>query len=590
MAVRQPIVTVLGHVDHGKTKFLDMIRGSTIVEKEAGAITQHIGATEVPISAIEKISGNLIRKFGFQIEIPGLLFIDTPGHEAFSNLRKRGGSIADISVLVIDINQGMQPQTYEAIEILRGFKVPFIVAANKIDLIQGYESKNDEFSRNIENQQEHAKKLLDEKIYSLVGKLFEKGFQSERFDRCTDFTRQIPIVPTCAKTGEGLPEVLMLLAGLSQKFLKSQLVIDENTAGKGTILEVKEERGLGKTIDIILYEGMLRVNDKIALGGKRQVIETKIRALLKPPVMEQIGLNSMEKFVSVKEVHAAAGVKIAAPELADALAGAPIIAVKNGNEAKMIAEEIAEVKVETHSEGVVLKADTLGALEAMVLLLEKQGLKPKIADVGDVTRRDIMEALSVKEKKPFEAIVFAFNVGIEPGAEEEAKKREIKIFSGNIIYKVIDDYQKWIAEMKNAERKKTLECIVLPAKMVFIKGFIFRNSEPAIFGVKILQGCVRSGVELMNGKGEIVGRLEAIQSQNESVKEARKSMEVAISVKGAVIGRNLKQGEELLTFIPKRNFSELEKLNDFLSSEEFELIDFIKKIEQHKEKMKEAVR
>jgi translation initiation factor 5B len=588
MAVRQPIVTVLGHVDHGKTKFLDMIRGSTIVEKEAGAITQHIGATEVPISAIEKISGNLIKEYGFQIEIPGLLFIDTPGHEAFSNLRKRGGSIADMSVLVVDINQGMQQQTFEAVEILRGFKVPFIVAANKIDLIQGYESKKEEFSKNIENQGEHAKKLLDEKIYALVGKLFECGFQSERFDRCNDFTKQIPIVPTCAKTGEGLPEVLMLLAGLSQKFLKTRLTIDKTVAGKGTILEVKEERGLGKTIDIILYDGELKVNDKIALGGKHHVIETKIRALLKPPAMEQIG-QTAEKFVSVKEVHAAAGVKIAAPELADALAGAPIMAVKTGNEAKMIAEEIAEVKIETHTEGIVLKADTLGALEAMVLLLEKQGLKPKIADVGDITRRDIMEALAVKEKKPFEAIVFAFNVGIEQGAEEEAKKREIKIFSGNVIYNVINDYQKWISEIKEAERRKILECVVLPARMIFMKGFIFRNSEPAIFGVKILQGCIRPGVEIMNEKGEIIGRLEAIQAQNESVKEAKKNQEVAISVKGAVIGRNLKQGEELLTFIPKRNFLEFEKLSNFLSSEEFELVEFIKKLELQKEKRKEAI-
>ncbi|MDD5163527.1 MAG: translation initiation factor IF-2 [Candidatus ainarchaeum sp.] len=588
MAIRQPIVTVLGHVDHGKTKFLDMIRGSAIVEKEAGAITQHIGATEVPMSAIEKISGNLIRKFGFKIEIPGLLFIDTPGHEAFSNLRKRGGSIADMSVLVVDINQGMQQQTFEALEILRGFKVPFIVAANKIDLIQGYESKNEEFSKNIENQEERAKKLLDEKIYALVGKLFEHGLQSERFDRCNDFTKQIPIVPACAKTGEGLPEVLMLLAGLSQKFLKSQLTIDENIPGKGTILEVKEERGLGKTIDIILYDGMLKVNDKIALGGKHSVIETKIRALLKPPAMEQIG-QTAEKFVSVKEVHAAAGVKIAAPDLADALAGAPLLAVKTGNEAKMIEEEIAEVKIETQAEGVVLKADTLGALEAMVLLIGKQGLKPKIADVGDVTRRDIMEALAVKEKKPFEAIVFAFNVGIEPGAEEEAKKREIKIFSGNVIYKVIDDYQKWISEMKEAERKKTLECVVLPARMVFMRGFVFRNSDPAIFGIKILQGCIRPGIEIMNEKGAIIGKLEAIQSQNESVKEAKKSQEVAVSVKGAVIGRNLAPGEELLTFMPKKNFLELDKLSGFLSSEELELVEVIKKLESQKEKSKGMV-
>ncbi|HLD59211.1 MAG TPA: translation initiation factor IF-2 [archaeon] len=581
MIVRQPIVTVLGHVDHGKTKFLDNIRGTAIAEKEAGAITQHIGATEVPAEIIEKVSGDLIKKFGFQLEIPGLLFIDTPGHEAFTNLRKRGGSIADISVLVIDIMQGMQPQTFEAIEILKGFKVPFIVAANKIDLLQGYFSKEKEFSKNIGLQTEKTQKLLDEKIYELLGKLFEKGLQSERFDRCTDFTKQIPIVPTSAKTGEGIPEALMLLTGLSQRFLKKQLMIDENEAGKGTILEVKEERGLGKTIDIILYTGTLKVNDKIVFGGRHSIVETKIRALLKPPVLSEIG-QANEKFVSAKEVHAACGVKIAAPELSDALAGAPIMAVKTGNEKDIIAKEISEVKIETGTDGAILKADTLGALEALVLLLKKQNLVPKLADIGDVTRSDIMEALAVKEKKPFEAVVFAFNVNTEPAALEEAKKREIPVFKGNVIYKVIEDYSEWLKQQKEAERKKVLDSVVLPVRIIFLKQFVFRNSEPAIFGVKILEGRLRSGAELMNKKGETIGRLDAIQAQNESVKEAKKNQEVSISVKGAVIGRNLKPGEELFSHIPKRNFSEFAQLKDFLSQEEFELIDFIQKIEKQK--------
>lgn len=588
MIIRQPIVTVLGHVDHGKTKLLDKIRGTAIAEKEAGAITQHIGATEVPISAIQKISGDLIQKFGFKIEIPGLLFIDTPGHEAFANLRKRGGSIADMSVLVIDIMQGMQEQTFESIEILKSFKVPFVIAANKIDLLQGYESKEGEFSKNIEMQTEKTKKILDDKIYALLGKLFEKGLQSERFDRCTDFTKQIPIVPICAKIGEGIPEILMLLAGLSQKFLKNQLTIDENKAGKGTILEVKEEKGLGKTIDIILYEGTLKVNEKIVLGAKNGVIETKIRALLKPPALEEISKTS-EKFVSIQEVHAAAGIKIAAPNLGEALAGSPIIAVKTGTEAKQISEEIAEVKIETETEGAVLKADTLGALEAMVLLLKKNKLKPKIADIGEVTRRDIMEALAVKEKKPLEAIIFAFNVTIEPGAEEEAKKREIQIFKGNIIYKILEDYQKWITQMKEQETKKTLNHITLPVHIEFMRNCIFRNSNPAIFGIKILEGQLRSGIEIMNKKGIVIGKIEAIQSQKESVETAKKNCEVAISVQGATIGRNIKPGEEFFAHIPKKQFEEFEKLKNLLSNEDFELIEFIKKIEEKMKKTKEAV-
>ncbi|MBN1941298.1 MAG: translation initiation factor IF-2 [Candidatus Diapherotrites archaeon] len=582
MIVRQPIVTVLGHVDHGKTKFLDMVRGTTITEAEAGAITQHIGATEVPLRVVEKIAGDLLKKFGFKVESDGLLFIDTPGHEAFTNLRKRGGSIADIAVLVIDINQGVQPQTEEAIEILKSFKVPFIVAANKIDMLQGYYSKEGEFSKNIQEQSDKAEQLLDEKIYVLVGKLFEKGFNAERFDRCNDFTKQVAIVPTSAKTGEGIPEALVLLSGLSQKFLKDRLTIDEHKAGKGTILEVKEERGLGKTVDIILYEGMLEINEPIVLGGKHEIIETKIRALLKPKPLQEIR-QTTEKFNYVKQVNAACGVKIAAPNLGDALPGAPLMGVKKGNEKEIIEKEIAEVKVETSADGVVLKADTLGALEALVMLLEKQGLKPKHADVGDVTRRDIMDALSAKEKKPLEAIIFAFNVGIEGAAEEEAKKRGIKIFSGNVIYKIVEDYEKWIKEIKETERKKVLDKVVLPVKIEFLKGFVFRNTDPAIFGVKVLDGTLRAGPELINKQGKIIGRVEAVQDKNESLKEAKKGKEVAVSVQGATIGRNVKPGETLFSYIPKSSEEKYEKLKDFLKEDDFELIQEIFKIQKQKE-------
>ncbi len=576
--IRQPIITVMGHVDHGKTTLLDSIRGTTVADREAGAITQHIGATEVPLNVIEKISGELIRKFGFKLSIPGLLFIDTPGHEAFTNLRKRGGSIADLAVLVIDITQGPQPQTIEALEILRSYKTPFLIAANKIDKLFEWNSIEGSFSKNLENQSPKGLKVLDEKVYETVGWLYEKGFQCERFDRCSDFTKQIPIIPLSAKTKEGLPELLMLLSGLSQKFLEKNLEIHESEAGKGTILEVKEERGLGTTIDVILYEGHLSLGDEIVLGGKNGIIKAKIRALLEPKPLSEMR-ESGEKFASVKIVYAATGVKIAAPGLDDALSGSPVLAAAGKNEEQIIKDELGSIQFDTELVGPILKTDTLGALEALIKLLELNNLKPKKADVGSVNRKDIMEAISVKELDAYKGVVFAFNVKIDDIAQAEAIKRDIKIFNGNIIYRLIEDYQQWLFAEREKQKNAVLEKIALPAKFVFLPGFIFRNSKPAVIGIKVLEGTLRPGIRVINRNG-IIGTVDAIQSKGESVKEAKKGDEVAVSISGFTVGRDLNEKDELYSLIPSKDFEEIQKVLNAFSDGEKELLNEIKQMQK----------
>ncbi|MCK5322422.1 MAG: GTP-binding protein, partial [Candidatus Aenigmarchaeota archaeon] len=268
MKVRQPIVSIMAHVDHGKTSLLDYIRGgSQVTAKEAGGITQHIGATEIPLDKIKLICGDMISKLNIDFKIPGLLFIDTPGHAAFNLLRERGGSLADIAIVVVDVTEGCKPQTDEVLKILKTHKIPFIVAANKIDKISGWKSYNDEcFASTFDKQREDIKTILDTKVYELIGQLHERGFSSERFDRVSDFTKQISIVPICAVTGEGVPELISMLAGLAQKFLEKQLEIDENGIGRGTILEVKEVKGLGTTADVILYDGIARKGDTLVIG------------------------------------------------------------------------------------------------------------------------------------------------------------------------------------------------------------------------------------------------------------------------------------------------------------------------------------
>jgi len=579
--IREPIISVLGHVDHGKTKFLDKIRGSTVAEREAGKITQHIGATEVPIETIKEISGALITKFGFELNIPGLLFIDTPGHEAFTNLRKRGGSIADLAVLVVDVHQGFQPQTIEAIEILRSFKTPFIVAATKIDKLKNWNSVEGSFLENMKNQSTEAEQEMDEKIYKIIAELHKHGFPSEQIDRCEKLAEQVPIVPMSSITGEGIPEILMLLTGLSQRFLKKELNVAEDEELKGTVLEVRDETGFGTTIDVILYNGKICTGQEIALGGKNGLIKAKIRALLKPRPLEEMR-DSKKKFVKVNEAVAACGVKIAAPGLDEALAGSPLLEFNERAEEKILAE-IESVKVKGTS-GVVLKTDTLGSLEALTRVFGEKGIPIKKGDIGNVTKHDVMEAESVKQKDPLHGVVIAFNVTIDEHAELEAKKACVKLFSGNVIYSIIEEFEEFLEREKNRMKEETEGKIILPAKALFLKGFVFRRSKPAIIGVKILTGKLRAGAKLMRENGKIVGKAECLQCKNEKVCEAKKGEELAISITGATVGRNLEEGDIFYTFIPEKHFPEFNSLE--LSKEELELVQKIKEIEAKAEVVK----
>ncbi|MCS7131860.1 MAG: translation initiation factor IF-2, partial [Hadesarchaea archaeon] len=281
--IRQPIISVLGHVDHGKTTLLDKIRGTAVAAREPGQITQWIGASEVPVSAIEKVCGRLINLLGIKLAVPGLLFIDTPGHEAFTNLRRRGGALADLAALVVDVTEGFMPQTLESLTILKSYRTPFMLVANKIDKIPGWRPMPDAcFLDSFAKQREEVKRALDDEVYELVGKLHEQGFEAERFDRVSDFRRQVCIVPASARTGEGIPEVLAVLAGLAQRFLERELTIEVSGPARGTVLEVKEEVGMGTTIDVIIYDGTLARGDQFVVGGLDRVIRSKVRGLLQP--------------------------------------------------------------------------------------------------------------------------------------------------------------------------------------------------------------------------------------------------------------------------------------------------------------------
>lgn len=567
MPIRQPIISVLGHVDSGKTTLLDKIRGSTVALGESGGITQHIGASTIPIKNILGICGDLVKKMGVDVKIPGLLFIDTPGHEAFTTLRKRGGSIADLAILVIDINEGFQPQTEESLMFLKEFKTPFVVAATKIDRILGWRSENSCFLPNFREQDERAQNEVEEKIYKIIGQLGEKGLKSERYDRVDDFAKEVCIVPVSAITGEGIPDLLMVLTGLAQKYLEKRLEVSEEM-GKGTILEVREFRGLGTTIDVILYDGVINKGDILVIGG-RKIVTTNVKALLKPEPLKEMRVEKM--FRQVEQVSAATGVKISAPNLENVIAGSPVRFVTDEKDLEKarrdIKREIEEVEIETENEGIILKADTLGSLEGLIKVLGDLKIPIRKAKVGNVLKADVMESAGMK--KP---LVFAFHVEILPDALETAKNQDVKIFKSDIIYKLIEDHQKWEEEEKKRSEKELLESVTHPGRIKILPGYVFRQSKPAIFGVEILGGIVKPGYKLRKGE-KVIGEVKELQSEGENVEKAKIGEKVAVSVGGVTIGRQINEGDTLETVMKERDFEVLKKLKAKLPEDERKLLE-----------------
>jgi len=568
--IRSPILVLLGHVDHGKTSLVDKVRGTAIAKGEPGAITQYISASYVPLEVIRSLCGHLLKQMSIELDLPGLLWIDCPGHEAFTTLRKRGGAIADLAILVVDVNEGFKPQTDESLNYLKQFKTPFVVAATKIDRMLGWIANNDRcFVDSFSEQTPRTQDELEQKIYRLTGQLAERGFQAERFDRISDFSKQVAVVPVSSVTGEGIPDLLMIVGGIAQKYLKGRLEITTEE-GKGTVLEVKEFKGLGMTIDVVLYDGEIRKGDCLVIGGShsKEPVVTRVKALLQPAPLRELRVE--KSFLSLESVTAAAGIKIAAPELEKVIAGSPLRAVRNESEVakarEEIAKEIEEVEIETDREGIILKADTLGGLEALIKILRDIGISIRRAKVGELSKSDIMEIRTLEEP-----VVFCFNVKISEEIEKLAKDNNVTVFSSNVIYTIIEEYQKWVQDRKKREEEAILHKAARPGRVRVLPGYVFRQSRPAVFGVEVLKGIIKPGARLK--KKEIVGEIKEMQMRGENVREAKSGDKVAISMPDVTIGKEVKEGDELDVFLSYEDQDTLKSIRHKLSEEEKELLD-----------------
>lgn len=575
--MRSPIIVTLAHVDHGKTTLLDYIRNTAIAQKEAGGITQSIGSTFVPKEVIEKKCGYLLKQFHVDVQIPGLLWIDTPGHAAFTTMRQRGGKIADIAVLLIDINEGVKPQTEESIHILKVSKTPFVVGMNKIDKIFGWKSENEYFLKNLSNQSPEAISELEKKFYQITEKLSEQGVKVERFDRIKDFTKQIAGIPISAKTGEGVPELLVILTGLSQQYLKTRL--ETTGKSKGVVLEVKEVRGLGTTIDTIIYDGYLKKNDYIIIEGDPPIV-SKIKALFIPNPLKD--MRAEKQFRSIEECHAAAGVKIVASSLENVIAGSEFRTTSLKDEIELLKEELIRekklVEVENEQDGLILKAGTIGGLEALLNIFDRYPVRR--ASVGLITKRDIIDAAT--NKNEFNKIVLGFDIVPSDEAKQFAKDHGISIITSDVIYKVLEEYEKWVKKKKENIKQKELKTIARAGKIKILSGCVFRTSNPAIVGCEVLAGLIKPGSKLLKISDGIkhIGEIKQIQIQGENVEEVKTGERAAISIQGPIVGRQIKEGDELYTDITKEDYEKMLKFSDLVSKSELEAAEEIKKIKK----------
>jgi len=490
--LRSPICCILGHVDTGKTKLLDKIRQTNVQEGEAGGITQQIGATYFPVEALQSKTQVVNKDGSFEFKVPGLLVIDTPGHESFSNLRSRGSSLCNIAILVVDIMHGLEPQTLESMKLLRDRKTPFIVALNKIDRLYGWKKiDNNGFQDSLAMQNKGVQNEFRDRLEKTKIAFAEQGFNSELYYENKSMARNVSLVPTSAHTGEGIPDMLKLLVSLTQERMTNKLMYLSEV--ECTVLEVKVIEGLGTTIDVVLSNGILREGDRIVLCGVQGPIATNIRALLTPAPLKELRLKS--QYVHNQEVKASLGVKIAANDLEHAIAGSRLMVVGPGDDEEELEEEVMSDiesllgKVSKTGRGVSVQASTLGSLEALLEFLRVSKIPVANISIGPVYKRDVMSAGIMLEKAKEYAVMLCFDVKIDKEAQAYADDVGVKIFTADIIYHLFDDFTKHMAQLVEHKKEETKLLAVFPCVLTPVA--VFNKKDPIVVGIDVTEGSLR---------------------------------------------------------------------------------------------------
>lgn len=571
--LRSPICCIMGHVDTGKTKLLDKVRQTNVQEGEAGGITQQIGATYFPVDALKQKIAVVNKDNSFEFKVPGLLVIDTPGHESFSNLRSRGSSLCNIAILVVDIMHGLEPQTLESMRMLRDRKTPFIVALNKIDRLYGWKKiDNNGIQDSLAFQNKSVQNEFKDRVEKTKLAFAEQGFNSELYWKNKNMARYVSLVPTSAHTGEGVPDMLKLLTQLTQERMTNKLMYLSEV--ECTVLEVKVIEGLGTTIDVVLSNGILREGDRIILCGVNGPIATNIRALLTPAPLKELRLKS--QYVHNKEVKASLGVKIAANDLEHAIAGSRLLVCGPDDDEEDLCDEVMSdlenllSKVSTDNRGVTVQASTLGSLEALLEFLRVSKIPVANISIGPVYKRDVMRAGTMLEKAKQYAVMLCFDVKVDKEAQAYADEAGIKIFTADIIYHLFDDFTKHMEQLKEEKKEEKKMSAVFPCVLSPIA--VFNKKDPIVVGVDVIEGSLRLLTPIcavktntVTGKKEIIklGRVSSIEREHKQINVCKKGQPaVAVKIEGSnqpLYGRQLEEKDTLYSLISRESIDTLKE-------------------------------
>ncbi|XP_071991873.1 eukaryotic translation initiation factor 5B isoform X2 [Engystomops pustulosus] len=588
--LRAPVICVLGHVDTGKTKILDKLRHTHVQDSEAGGITQQIGATNVPLDAIKEQT-KMVKNFDREdIKIPGMLIIDTPGHESFSNLRNRGSSLCDIAILVVDIMHGLEPQTIESLNLLKNKKCPFIVALNKIDRLYDWKkSPETDVAATLKKQKKNTKDEFEERTKAIIVEFAQQGLNAALFYENKDPRTFVSLVPTSAHTGDGMGNLISLLVDLTQTMLSKRLAHSEEL--RAQVMEVKALPGMGTTIDVILINGRLREGDTVIVPGVEGPIVTQIRGLLLPPPMKELRVkNQYEKH---KEVLAAQGVKILGKDLEKTLAGLPFLVAHKEDEIPVLRDElIHELKqtlnaIKLEEKGVYVQASTLGSLEALLEFLKTSEVPYAGINIGPVHKRDVMKASVMLEHDPQYAVILAFDVRIEREAQEMADSLGVRIFSAEIIYHLFDAFTKYRQDYKKQKQEEFKHIAVFPCKVRILPQFIFNSRDPIVMGVVIEAGQLKQGTPICVPSKNFVdiGIVTSIEINHKTVDVAKKGQEVCVKIEPIpgespkMYGRHFEATDHLVSKITRQSIDALKNwFRDEMQKTDWQLIVELKKV------------
>lgn len=588
--LRAPVICVLGHVDTGKTKILDKLRHTNVQDGEAGGITQQIGATNVPLDAVKeqtKMVKNIDRE---NIRIPGMLIIDTPGHESFSNLRNRGSSLCDIAILVVDIMHGLEPQTIESLNLLKNKKCPFVVALNKIDRLYDWKkSPETDVAATLKKQKKNTKDEFEERTKAIVLEFAQQGLNAALFYENKDPRTFVSLVPTSAHTGDGMGNLISLLVDLTQNMLSKRLAHSEEL--RAQVMEVKALPGMGTTIDVILINGRLREGDTVIVPGVEGPIVTQIRGLLLPPPMKELRVkNQYEKY---KEVLAAQGVKILGKDLEKTLAGLPLLVAHKDDEIPVLKDElIHELKqtlnaIKLEEKGVYVQASTLGSMEALLEFLKTSEVPYAGINIGPVHKKDVMKASVMLEHDPQYAVILAFDVRIEREAQEMADSLGVRIFSAEIIYHLFDAFTKYRQDYKKQKQEEFKHIAVFPSKIRILPQFVFNSRDPIVMGVVVEAGQLKQGTPMcVPTKGFVdIGIVTSIEINHKTVDVAKKGQEVCVKIEPIpgespkMFGRHFEATDPLVSKINRQSIDALKNwFRDEMQKTDWQLIVELKKV------------